>query len=59
MDVKSGRLNYAREVAPILEAVMDEVEQLVTESNLPEAVDVAYWDDFICKTLEASRFKAC
>jgi hypothetical protein len=59
LDVKSGRLNYAQEVAPILEAVMDEVEELVNQSNLPEAVDVSYWDDFICKTLEASRFKAC
>jgi hypothetical protein len=59
LDVKSGRLDYAREVAPLLEALMDEVEQLVDESNLPEAVDVSYWDNFICKTLEASRFKGC
>ena len=58
LDVKSGRLNYAEEVAPILESLMDEVERLVNASNLPDKVDVEYWNNFICDTLEASRFKA-
>ncbi|MGD8834908.1 MAG: nucleotidyltransferase domain-containing protein [Desulfobacteraceae bacterium] len=57
MDVKTGRLDYAGEVAPVLESMMDEVEKLVTESDLPDKVDVEYWDNFICETLEASRFK--
>ena len=58
LKVKSGRLDYTNEVAPVLESLMDEVEKLVTDSNLPEKVDVEYWNDFICETLEASRFKA-
>jgi hypothetical protein len=58
LDVKSGRLDYAGEVAPVLESLMDEVEKLVNDSDLPEKVDVEYWDNFICETLEASRFKA-
>lgn len=58
LDVKSGRLDYADEVAPVLESLMDEVEKLVNDSDLPEKVDVEYWDNFICETLEASRFKA-
>lgn len=58
LDVKSGRLNYAGEVAPVLESLMDEVEKLVNESDLPDKVDVDYWDHFICETLESNRFKA-
>jgi len=58
LDVKSGRLDYTGEVAQVLESLMDEVEKLVNESDLPDKVDVEYWDGFICETLEASRFKA-
>ena len=57
LEVKSGRLDYARQVAPRLESLMDEVERLVSESDLPERVDVEYWNHFICETLEATRFK--
>ncbi len=55
--VKQGKLDYSNEVAPKLESLMDEVEELVHNSNLPEQVDTAYWDDFICKTLEKNRFR--
>jgi hypothetical protein len=58
LDVKSGRLDYTGEVAPVLESLMDEVEKLVNESDLPDKVDDDYWDQFICETLETSRFKA-
>jgi hypothetical protein len=37
---------------------MDEVERLVNESNLPEKVDIEYWNNFLCETLETSRFSA-
>ena len=56
LQVKKGRLDYQREVAPILESLMDEVEELVRKSNLPEKVDSAYWENFLCQTLEATRF---
>jgi predicted nucleotidyltransferase len=57
LKVKSGRLDYINEVAPALEALMDEVETLVNASDLPEQVDTEYWDDFLCEVLETSRFK--
>ncbi|MGD9188043.1 MAG: nucleotidyltransferase domain-containing protein [Desulfobacteraceae bacterium] len=56
LDVKSGRLNYAKEVAPVLESLMDEVEQLVNDSDLPDKVDLEYWDNFICEILLKERF---
>lgn len=57
IQVKQGRLDYASEVAPMLESLMDEVEQLLDHSNLPAHVDEAYWNRFICDTLEIKRFK--
>jgi len=54
--VKEGKLDYLTEVAPVLEALMTEVEELASVSNLPEKVDTAYWDRFICDTLERELF---
>jgi hypothetical protein len=56
LQVKAGQLDYTNEVAPVLESLMDEVERLVNESDLPEKVDIDYWNKFICETLETSRF---
>jgi hypothetical protein len=36
---------------------MDEVENLVQESDLPESVDSEYWESFICEVLEKELFK--
>jgi hypothetical protein len=55
--VKSGRLGYSSEVAPILESLMDEVENLIEKSRLPERVDKDFWNAFICETLDRTRFK--
>ena len=57
MKVKAGMLDYTTEVTPILESLMDEVEKLVSHSDLPEKVDMDYWDRFICETIENTRFK--
>ncbi len=57
LKVKAGQLDYTSEVAPVLESLMEEVEGLVSESNLPEKVDVTYWNHFLCETLEANRFR--
>jgi hypothetical protein len=57
LKVKSGQLDYTKEVAPALEALMDEVESLVNKSDLPEKVDIDYWDIFLCEAIEKSRFK--
>ncbi len=58
LQVKSGQLDYTSEVAPVLESLIVEVEKLVNESTLPEKVDVDYWNNFICETLEEYRFTA-
>ena len=57
MKVKAGKLDYTAEVAPTLESLMDEVEKLVSHSNLPEEVGIDHWNRFICETIENTRFK--
>ena len=47
LDVKQGKLDYTTEIAPMLENLMDEVEELSKLSTLPEKVDRKFWDDFI------------
>lgn len=54
--VKQGALDYISEVAPVLEGLMDEVETLACTSSLPEKVDRAFWERFICETLERELF---
>ena len=59
MAVKTGQLDYASEVAPALEKLMTEVEDLLDRSVLPERADAAYWEGFICEILEKHRFGDC
>lgn len=54
--VKKGATDYLTEVAPRLDALMDEVEDLLGSSELPERVDAAYWENFLCETLEQELF---
>jgi hypothetical protein len=56
LQVKEGRLDYLTEVAPALERIMEEVEELAAKSSLPETVDRAYWDKFICDAMERELF---
>ena len=51
-DIKQGKLNYVKEVAPKLESLMDEVELLASKSTLPDRVDRAYWDEFILSKMK-------
>jgi hypothetical protein len=57
LQVKEGRLDYLTQVAPALEGIMEEIEELAADSALPETVDRAYWDKFICDTLERELFR--
>lgn len=50
--VKLGKLDYRIEVAPKLEALMDEVEKSALTCGLPEEPDHLFWDDFLCNTVE-------
>ena len=56
MKVKQGELDYLTEVAPVLEALMEEVEALSLRSTLPEEVDRKFWDQFVCETVESELF---
>jgi hypothetical protein len=58
MAVKTGQLDYAAEVAPALEKLMAEVQELLDRSDLPARADDAYWERFICEVLAKHRF-AC
>ena len=57
--VKKGELDYVTEVAPMLEKMMDWIEQLSKISHLPDEVDRKFWDDFIIeKTFQEIMFEA-
>jgi hypothetical protein len=56
MKVKQGQLDYLTEVGPVLESLMEEVEHLARQSDLPERAESAYWNKFICETLEKELF---
>lgn len=46
-DVKTGSLDYLTQVAPVLEDLMSEVEELSAKSTLPEKANVKWWEDWI------------
>ena len=46
-DIKLGKRKYTTEVVPRLEELIEEVEELLKVSELPEEVDREFWDNFI------------
>lgn len=55
-EVKNGKLDYKTEVAPLLELLMNEVEELSKVSSLPAKVDRDFWNKFIIKTIQNELF---
>ena len=51
-DVKQGKYHYINQIAPHLEELMNEVEELSLKSTLPEKVDRKFWDQFIIDAVE-------
>lgn len=47
LQVKKGDLDYLTQVAPVLEDLMDEVENLTKISDLPSKVNQTFWEDFL------------
>lgn len=47
LKVKQGQMDYVTEVSPLLEELMDEVEELSKKSKLPNKVNRKFWDNFI------------
>ena len=52
LDVKQGKLDYLTQVAPVLEGLMVELEQLSLISTLPETPDAIFWDNFLLELME-------
>jgi len=52
LEVKQGKRDYLTDVAPTLEALMDEVEELSKKSTLPEKVDREYWNNWLVNIIE-------
>lgn len=49
--VKAGEYDYLTVVAPKLEELMDEVEELSVKSILPERADRNYWDNWLVEII--------
>jgi len=47
LEVKKGEHDYGSVVAPELERVIEEVEELAMNSNYPEKVNHKFWEDFL------------
>lgn len=45
--VKTGKLHFEDEVKPVLNSLMVEIEIMTKNSDLPEQVDMEYWNDFL------------
>jgi len=53
-DVKQGYFHYTKYVGPVLEALMDELEELSKNSDLPATADRKYWDTFLIDLIDAT-----
>lgn len=50
--IKAGELDYQTVVAPKLDTMMDELEELSVKSILPKKVNRKFWDDFLIKVID-------
>lgn len=55
-EVKCGEHDYLTVVAPMLEDLMAEVEELTLASDLPEEVDQEFWDNWLERTVLRYHF---
>jgi len=55
-DIKLGKKDYIKEVIPILENLMNDIEKISANINLPKKVDCKFWDawliDVISETIK-------
>lgn len=54
--IKKGELDYTTQVVPVLEGLMDEVEELSRQSDLPLIVDQEFWNQWLIQILEYHLF---
>ena len=57
--VKQGALDFTTQVQPVLEDLVDEIEQLAEQSDLPEKVNRKFWDEFIVHVYEGGSGIPC
>jgi len=55
--IKTGQLDYMSVVAPALNDLITEVEEISAKSLLPETVDRQYWQDFLVYAIETYVLK--
>ena len=46
-DIKQGKYHFAKEVSPLLDSLMIELEELTLKSDLPEKPNRKFWEDFL------------
>jgi hypothetical protein len=54
--IKIGEVKY-QDVSPVLDLLMNEIEELMEKSSLPVKVDREYWNDWLITILEAYIFR--
>jgi predicted nucleotidyltransferase len=47
LDIKLGKKNYVKEVAPMLEEMVEKIEVLAKNSKYPEEADKKFWNDWL------------
>jgi hypothetical protein len=51
-DIKLGKKDYQNFISPLLEQLLEEVEQIANKSNYPEKVDKEYWNEWLFQQLK-------
>lgn len=52
-DVKQGKVDYLSDASPTLESLIDRVEKLSIDSELPEKVNIKEWEKWLCDTVKS------
>jgi len=50
--VKKGQLDYLTEVSPVLDSLMDDVEELSNKTDFPDKINRKFWDNWLLETIK-------
>lgn len=50
--IKNGEFDYLTQIAPVLDELITEVEELTDKSNLPNKVNHKFWNNFLIEEIE-------
>ena len=51
-NVKLGKFDFQTVVQPVLEEGMNDVEKLMETTDLPEKVDIKFWNDWLIELMQ-------